>query len=161
MAINHTIERGFNMSQTISITKSSLRDIHILLEGMSLKGAVSRARTKLDQKVMEAFQEVGEEERALIKEHDGTILESGQVRFPLDKNEDGSNGTVSSKKLAYEKADKELFEELVIIPEHTEGQFERLLNALNDYDQELSGSNAQAYDTLLDALETLNLSEGE
>lgn len=149
------------MSQTISIKKNSLRNIHILLEGLSLKGAVSRARTKLDQKILDAFQEVGEEERALIKEYDGTILESGQVKFPLDKNEDGSNGTVSSKKLAYEKADKELFEESVLIPEHTEGQFERLLNSLNDYDQELSGTNAQAYDSLLDALEALNLSEGE
>lgn len=149
------------MSQTISIKKNSLRDIHILLEGLSLKGAVSRARTKLDQKILESFQEVGEEERALIKEYDGAILESGQVKFPIDKNEDGSNGTISSKKVAYEKADKELFEESVLIPEHTEGQFERLLNSLNDYDQELSGSNAQAYDTLLDALEALNLSEGE
>lgn len=149
------------MSQSISIKKSSLRNIHILLEGLSLKGAVSRARTKLDQKVMESFQEVGEEERALIEEYDGTILESGQVKFPLDKNEDGSNGDISSKKLTYEKADKELFEESVIIPEHTEGQFERLLNALNNYKQELSGANASAYDTLLDALEALNLSEGE
>lgn len=149
------------MSQTISIKKSSLRDIHILLEGLSLKGAVSRARTKLDQKILDAFKEVGEEERALIKEYDGTILESGQVKFPLDKNEDGSNGTISSKKLAYEKADKELFEESIIISEHTEGQFERLLNALNNYDQELSGTSAQAYDSLLDALEALNLSEGE
>lgn len=149
------------MSQTISIKKDSLRNIHILLEGLSLKGAVSRARTKLDQKILDAFKEVGEEERALIKEYDGTILESGQVKFPLDKNEDGSNGTISSKKLAYEKADKELFEESLIIQEHTEGQFERLLNALNSYDQELSGTSAQAYDSLLDALEALNLSEGE
>lgn len=144
------------MSQTISLKKKSLRNIHILLEGLSLKGAVSRARTKLDQKVLDAFKEVGEEERALIEEHDGTILENGQVKFPLDE------GTkISSKKAAYEKADEELFEESVIIPEHTEGQFERLLNALNNYDQELSGNNASAYDTLLDALEALNLSEGE
>lgn len=149
------------MSQTISIKKSSLRDIHILLEGISLKGAASRARTKLDHKILESFKEVGEEERALIKEYDGDILESGQVKFPLDKNEDGSNGTTSSKKLAYEKADKELFEEGVLIPEHTEGQFERLLNSLNDYEQELSGTSAQAYDTLLDALEALNMSKGE
>ncbi|MGQ4573353.1 DUF1617 family protein [Leuconostoc pseudomesenteroides] len=144
------------MSQTISLKKKSLRNIHILLEGLSLKGAVSRARTKLDQKVLDAFKEVGEEERSLIEEYDGTILENGQVKFPLDE------GTkISSKKVAYEKADKELFEESVIIPEHTEGQFERLLNTLNDYDQELSGNNASAYDELLDALEALNMSEGE
>lgn len=144
------------MSQTISIKKSSLRDIHILLEGLSLKGAVSRARTKLDQHILEAFKEVGEEEKALIEENEGTIQTNGQVSFPVDKDTHKS-----PQQEAYNKAQEELFDEKSIIPEHTEGQFERLLNALNSYDQELSGTTATAYDTLLDALEALNLSEGE
>lgn len=144
------------MPQSISLTKDSLKNIHILLEGLSLKGAVSRARTKLDQKIIEAFQEVGAEERALIEENDGQILETGGVQFPFDKET-----KTSPKKEAYEKAQKELFDEHVIIPEHTEGQYQRLFNALNSYDQDLSGTNAVAYDQLLDALEVLNLSEGE
>lgn len=135
---------------TISIKKRNLVQIARFLESLSLVGAVSRARTKLTKALNESITEVGEQETELAREMGGTVTDGGNIKFP-----DTDEGITQQKQFRDEQV--KLLSEKVVLAEYTEGYFEKLQTALENYDQALSAQEAVIYDTLLDALEA----EGE
>lgn len=128
----------------MNIKKQDLIKVYNFLNGASLVGAVSRARTKLNQSILAAFQEFATDERDLIEDNGGTIDDKGHFDF-------GEGNEASAEKFYQEKS--ELYAEAVIFEEATQDQFNRLKTALESYDKELSNQDAEAYDILLSALE--------
>lgn len=128
----------------MNIKKQDLIKVYNFLNGASLVGAVSRARTKLNKSIAEAFKEMQSDESDLVKEYGGEILQGGAVKFDNERQDD---------KLAFNKAMLELHEESAVFAETTQDQFNRLKTALESYDKELSNQDAEAYDILLSALE--------
>ena len=128
----------------MNIKKQELIKVYNFLNGASLVGAVSRARTKLNKYIAEAFQEMQSDESDLVKEYGGEILQGGAVKFDNERQDD---------KVAFNKAMLELHEESAVFTETTQDQFNRLKTALESYDKELSNQDAEAYDILLSALE--------
>ena len=128
----------------MNIKKQDLIKVYNFLNGASLVGAVSRARTKLNKSIAEAFQEMQSDESDLVKEYGGEILQGGTVKFDNERQDD---------KVAFNKAMLELHEESAVFTETTQDQFNRLKTALERYDKELSNQDAEAYDILLSALE--------
>lgn len=128
----------------MNIKKQELIKVYKFLNGASLVGTVSRARTKLNKSIAEAVQEMQSDESDLVKEYGGDILQGGAVKFDNERQDD---------KLAFNKAMLELHEESAVFAETTQDQFNRLKTALESYDKELSNQDAEAYDILLSALE--------
>ncbi len=128
----------------MNIKKQELIKVYNFLNGASLAGTVSRARTKLNKSIAAAFQELQSDESDLVKEYGGEILQGGAVKFGNERQDD---------KVAFNKAMLELHEESAVFTETTQDQFNRLKTALESYDKELSNQDAEAYDILLSALE--------
>lgn len=126
----------------MNIKKIDLVPFYGFLSGVSLVGASSRARTKLNKSIMSAINELQEDEKSLAEENNGKVDENGNVSF--DEPED---------KLSFVKSQAELRDEKVIINETVKEQFSRLRNALEQYDKELKDDDAVIYDKLLDVLE--------
>lgn len=127
----------------ISLRKNDLGTIHIFLVSAELKGVASRARTKLDKLISDNLNDLISDEKELAKDHSGTIQDNGNVSFNSE----------TSDRDDFDVEHKQLLDEKVSLIEHTEGYFEKLTTALNDLTKDLNGLDAQAYDTLLDALE--------
>lgn len=132
-------------TRTISFSKKDLSSLYAFLQGATLKGAASRSRTKIAQQVEKFIAETAEEETDLVKELSGEINDNGQFIF------DGDNAGENRDK--FNKEHKILLDEKVEVSEKSEGHFEKLTSALNNYDVDLSGQNAYVYDLLLDTLE--------
>lgn len=126
----------------MNIKKNDLVPFYGFLSGVSLVGAASRARTKLNKSLISAINELQDDEKALAEENNGTVDDNGNVKFK--KPEDN---------LAFSKAHADLLDEKVIINETVKEQFARLRNALEQYDKELRDNEAVVYDKLLDVLE--------
>jgi hypothetical protein len=125
---------------------------------IKLKGKDSRARTKLVNLLTQQVRELQESEQELIDEYAKTD-ENG-------KPEKAENGNT---KIDPDRAKEYLAEHSKLMLEQVEIEGGTYVNhiddcekILNDYDGELEGANAQAYDALLDAFEAAkNEKEGE
>lgn len=116
---------------------------------IKLKGKDSRARTKLVNLLTQQVRELQESEQELIDEYAKTD-ENG-------KPEKAENGNV---KIDPNRAKEYLAEHSKLMLEQVEIEGGTYVNhiddckkILDDYDGELDGQNAQAYDALLDAFE--------
>lgn len=125
---------------------------------IKLKGKDSRARTKLVNLLTQQVRELQESEQELIDEYAKTD-ENG-------KPEKAENGNA---KIDPDRAKEYLAEHSKLMLEQVEIEGGTYVNhiddcqkILEDYDGELEGQNAQAYDALLDAFEAAkNEKEGE
>lgn len=142
--LHHGLAFQYKRESNMNIKKQDLIKVYNFLNGASLVGAVSRARTKLNKSIVEAFQEMQSDESDLVKEYGGEIVQDGAVKFDNERQDD---------KVAFNKAMLELHEESAVFTETTQDQFNRLKTALESYDKELSNQDAEAYDILLSALE--------
>lgn len=122
---------------------------------IKLKGKDSRARTKLVNLLTQQVRELQESEQELIDEYAKTD-ENG-------KPEKAENGNA---KIDPDRAKEYLSEHSKLMLEQVEIEGGTYVNhiddcekILNDYDGELEGANAQAYDALLDAFEAAQKSE--
>ena len=132
----------------LKIKNMYLVPTHNLMSEMKLKGADSRARSKLLKLIKTAVESLGESERELIEEYgekeaDGKLIEAG-----------GSYRIPAESRTAYAKEYKKLMEEVAEIAGGTYvDHIAKLERILSDCDMELEGVNAEVYDILLDALE--------
>lgn len=125
---------------------------------IKLKGKDSRARTKLVNLLTQQVRELQDSEQELIDEYAKTD-ENG-------KPEKAENGNA---KIDPDRAKEYLAEHSKLMLEQVEIEGGTYVNhiddcqkILEDYDGELEGQNAQAYDALLDAFEAAkNEKEGE
>lgn len=139
----------------MEIKKSNLVNVFQFLNDVTLVGAASRARTKLNKDISEAINELQEEETTLAKEMGGEVDENGHVDFKVDESfsDEELENAKKEKAIEFSKAQLELRQEKVIFTETVKDQFNRLKNALYDYDKELNGAEANVYDMVLDVLE--------
>lgn len=139
----------------MEIKKSNLISVFQFLNDVTLVGAASRARTKLNKDISEAINELQEEETTLAKEMGGEVDENGHVDFKVDESfsDEELENAKKEKAIEFSKAQLELRQEKVIFTETVKDQFNRLKNALYDYDKELNGAEANVYDMVLDVLE--------
>jgi predicted outer membrane protein len=128
----------------MNIKNNDLLKVYNFLNEASFVGAVSRARTKLMKSIGEAIGELQSDEISLAHENHGTLGANGAVEFDKNYPED---------RIAFNQAHEELLNEEAVFMETTRDQFSRLKSGLEQYEKELNGQDAQAYDTLLDALE--------
>ena len=132
----------------LKIKNMYLVPAHNFMSEMKLKGADSRARSKLLKLIKTAVESLGESERELIEEYgekdtDGKLIEDG-----------GSYRIPAESRTAYVKEYKKLMEEVAEIAGGTYvDHIDKLERILSDCDMELEGVNAEVYDILLDALE--------
>ena len=126
----------------MNIKKYNLSAYYKFLVGLSLVGVKSRARTKLTKDMDGALTELSADEKTLAEEVEADVDETGLVTFKRPEDQ-----------IIFEKAQKELREEEVIFEEKTIDQLKKLNEALHQYDTELSGVDANTYDSKLDDLE--------
>ncbi|MCT8383389.1 hypothetical protein D0505_02000 [Leuconostoc mesenteroides] len=139
----------------MEIKKSNLISVFQFLNDVTLVGAASRARTKLNKEIGNAINELQSDEVALAEELGGRVNDEGRVVFVSEEDLNETEAAEYSKKkhAEFTNAQSDLRQEEAIFNEATKDQFNRLKNALYDYDEKLSGQDATVYDILLDALE--------
>lgn len=139
----------------MNIKKYNLVPIFEFLGKINLVGAASRARTKLNKEIGNAINELQSDEVALAEELGGRVNDGGRVVFVSEEDLNETEAAEYSKKkhAEFTNAQSDLRQEEAIFNEATKDQFNRLKNALYDYDEKLSGQDATVYDILLDALE--------
>lgn len=126
-----------------------LGEIIKFLETLKLKAKASRHRTKLIKLLNEGYTQLLKDEIELLKEY-GAADEEGK----LIRNAQGVL-TVNDP-VGFNKDHFELMEEaLVITDEATLEMLAAVCDVLNEYDGELSGKEADAYDYLCTQLEFL------
>lgn len=131
----------------IRIKNRYLKDSIDFLYNMVLKGKQSRHRTRFVNLLNEKFKQVGEEEIELLKEYaetdgDGNLKNNGNGGFDI---KDIKGFTVQQK---------ELFDEdFVIEGGNHHGMLKTVKEILFDYDEEVSGKAAEAFDHLCEAFE--------
>lgn len=133
----------------ILLPNNQLAAITDLLAGMSLKPAASRARTKLLHLVRDASARFGGDEYELISQY-AMLDDNGKPVID-------DSGTFSlanpDKASEFFTAREELFTSLAEVSGPTyEHHLVELKQLLDDYDHELSGAAAEAFDMLADAI---------
>lgn len=119
------------------------------LQSVKLKGKNSRARSKLVKLLTKQFKELQESEQDLIDEY-AKIGENGKQ----EKSENGNAKIDPDRAKEYLAEHNKLMAEKVEIEGGTYvNHIDDCQKILEDYDGELEGQNAQAYDALLDAFE--------
>ncbi len=121
-----------------------------LLDGMKLAGAASRARTRLIRLLAPHLEALQEAEYALVTEH----AISGEDGKPVIAD-DGSFTLKDAEHATTYLAERDaLFAEIAQVEGGTyESHRQACIDLLTTYDGQLSGTDADAYDALLTALE--------
>jgi len=116
------------------------------LENMDLKANKdSRHRTKLVKLIKNAFTELIDDEKELLKKFD-LVNEDGQIKEDKDQLKENAIG--------FNKEREILMNEKVVIEGGMYAKnLDELPRILNEYEGILSGSNAEIYDRLLDEFE--------
>jgi len=138
----------------IKIKNTELNAIILFLNKVAAKGKEARAISKFKKLLLEKNEEFSGDEVELLKEYcvlqeDGNLQvdENGKVTFLEEKAECGRQAHV------------ELQEEEVAINLTAYTLFDVLITALENTDLELSGTDADVYDLLLDKLEEIKEEE--
>jgi|GEM_PF-1173687 len=127
-----------------------------LLAQLSLKGKQSRHRSKLIKELNTRFEEVVEDEKALLKQHCHLDAEGE----PKKTNEDRNWDVKDEEAFAADR--KELLEEkLVLEGGNITGYLKTMRDVLLNCEVEWSGTDAAIYDYLCDELEKENEMETE
>ena len=142
----------------IMLKNRHLQPVISLLEAMPLKGTQSRARFKLLTLVKEAALRFGQDEYALITEH-ATLDHNGTPVF-------GQDGSFTLKDPArasdFITAHEALLDSLAEVSGPTyQHHLEDVQDLLDEYDGELAGDTAEAYDALYDSVTTALQAEGD
>lgn len=137
----------------ITFKKSKLIVFYQLLNAVKAKGRKSRAVTKFNKLIVAKIEELQEDEKTLIAQYfevgeDGNAKRDGEGNLVALEGVDVSD---------YDKEWQELHEEDVVIDLiEYKPYFEFLQSALEDWEQDLSGSDAVIYDELLDEIEKVD-----
>lgn len=129
----------------ITLKNKELAPAINFLQGLKLKNADSRHRSKLVKLLVKAFEELSEEEQELLKKHDlldneGAIKESEEQDI--------------NKAKEFKKEQSVLMDEEVVIEGGMYAKnIDELPRILNEIDVELDGNEAEIYDRLLDEME--------
>lgn len=114
------------------------------LYDLTLRGKQSRQRSKLVRVLNEKLKELAEDELNLIKEYTGEDAEGNPI-----KNKQGSYDVSDTAK--FRKEQQELLEEEAVIEgEGNREMIKVIKQILADYDGDISGKNADAFDYLCD-----------
>jgi len=129
----------------ITLKNKELAPAINFLQGLKLKNADSRHRSKLVKLLVKAFEELSEEEQELLKKYDlldneGAIKESEEQDITKAKE--------------FKKEQSVLMDEEVVIEGGMYAKnIDELPRILNEIDVELDGNEAEIYDRLLDEME--------
>lgn len=122
-----------------------------LLYDLKLKGKQSRHRTKFIKLLQGKMKELHAQELDLIKEYTGDDGDGGPK-----KREDGSFAIRPEDEIAFRKEQDELFDEPFVIDGGDNYlTLETVKDIVLEYDEEVSGSTAVAYDYLCEAFENM------
>lgn len=120
------------------------------LQIIKLKGADSRARSKLVKLLTNAAKELEEAEMELLAEF-GVKDDEGNL---LPDSTGNGYSLIAETSNAYHKQHNILLDEAAEITGGTYvNHIDKVLDILNKYDGELDGKDAEVYDVLLDAME--------
>lgn len=133
----------------IEIENQYLSSAYNFLYGLSLKGKLSRGRSKFLKLIFKKVKEFEEDQKEILhrysdKDENGEAKKTEDGRFDINEE----NNILANKEL------NELMNEKVAI-EYGEyvNNIQPLEEFLNEYDGELSGQDAAAFDAILDAFE--------
>jgi hypothetical protein len=127
------------------------------LQGMRLKGAQSRARSKLLNLAIEAYGSLHESELELLREF-AVLGEDGEPVM----DEDGGFTLKDGRAREYLAERGRLFSEVAEIEGGTyASHLAAMREVLLGYDGEMSGDDAALYDALMDAFEEVGTDAGE
>jgi len=137
----------------VKIQYSQLANIINLLSEMPLKGLKSIHRTRFQNLLQERLNQVAEEEMAIIKEHTGTAMVNGKEE-PKRKG----NGEFDIEDVAaFKQQQEEYFKENYVIDGGDSlVMLLSLKKVIEEYEGELSGKQAIAYEHLYTAFEHIS-----
>lgn len=139
----------------VKIQYSQLAHAIKFLAEMPLKGLKSINRTRFQNLLQDRLNQVSEEEVALIKEHAG-----------VDKNGDPKRteeGNFDIKDVpAFKKVQDEYFQQQYVVDGgDSQVMLQSVKKSLEDYDEEISGKEATAYEHLYTAFEKVEETKTE
>ena len=126
----------------MEIKNGYLIKIGNFLDGLKLPAQVSRARTKLVNELQKDIYELSEDEKEIVRNHNGVISESDGVITWQNDND----------KILYIKEKNEMMEESVDVTIDNITLFEKFKEYMENWNEEVSGEEAAAYDILCEAL---------
>lgn len=133
----------------ISIENRELSGVYDFVYGLKMKGKLSISRSKFLKLIMKKVKELSEDQTEILKQY-AEKDEDGEAKLLNDGRYDISqkNNTLANKEL------NELLGEQSII-EYGEyvNNIQPLEIFLKEYDEEISGREAQAFATLIEAFE--------
>lgn len=129
----------------IILRNKELKTAINFLNAMNLRAKDSRHRSKLVKLLTKAFSELGDEEKKLMADYD-LLDESGNLKAEGDRD---------LKKVAeFNSEQADLMEEEVIIEGGMYSRnFDEMPRILSEYDEVISGTDAEIYDKLMDEFE--------
>lgn len=134
----------------VKIQYKYVAEVIDFLSNISLKGKQSIHRTRFIKLVNEKLKQISEEELELVKEFTG-IDEEGNPK----KNEMGNFDIKDAS--GFLKQQKEYFEECYVIEGgDAHGMLKTMKAVIENYDQELSGKDAEVFEHLFTAFENSN-----
>ncbi|MDQ0427669.1 hypothetical protein QOZ98_000494 [Planomicrobium stackebrandtii] len=137
----------------VKVQYSQLSNTINLLAEMPLKGLKSIHRTRFQNLLQERLNQVAEEEMAIIKEHAGITMVNGKEEPKRKENGEFDIEDVA----AFKQQQEEYFkEDYVIDGGDSLVMLLSLKNAIEDYEGELSGKQAIAYEHLYTAFEHIS-----
>lgn len=132
----------------ISIKNKDILQAIEFMKSIPLKGTDSRHRTKFVKLLQKADDDFSESEKELLKEYNLLDEEDNLLKAEKQNEKDVKDFSVPQK---------ELYDEEVVIEG---GQYANNINEipriLNEYEGEMTGAEAEIYDTLLDEFEKEN-----
>lgn len=134
----------------LNIQNGDLQDIMVLLEGLTLKGKDSRARTRMIKTFEKSYLEFYTDEKTLLAEH--KMVDDGGNIISQDEMD-----RRKSEVILFQIEQKELYAEYVLVESGSnESYFKHMIKVLDEYDGEFNGRPAYLYDLLLTELESQN-----
>lgn len=129
----------------ITLKNNELISAIDFLQNMPIKGKDSRHRTKLVKQLQDAFDGLVEAEKQLMSEFN--LLDENKELLPVEKQD-------KEVVKEFQKEQKVLYDEEVVIEGGVFAKnFDEMPRILNEYEGELSGTQAEIYDRLLDEME--------
>lgn len=125
----------------MKLQNKALIPVGNFMQSLTLPAQISRARTKIVNELQKNIYELSNDEKNIVINHNGEVSDDGSITWQKDTD-----------RLLYIKEKDEMMEESVDVTIDNVTLFEKFKEYMENWNEEVSGEEASAYDVLCEAL---------
>lgn len=125
----------------MKLQNKALIPVGNFMQSLTLPAQISRARTKIVNELQKNIYELSNDEKNIVINHNGEVSDDGSITWQKDAD-----------RLLYIKEKDEMMEESVDVTIDNVTLFEKFKEYMENWNEEVSGEEASAYDILCEAL---------